>query len=161
MGWVIDVPGGYEFEGYVQVLDGEGRVIADGMSDQAISERCDRDGAFWRAADSSGWVSPMTHRIPERVTEGKVDPPEWFAEQVLRPEWEQHVYATDPLVHVRMMTGLIAHHEQQLADLNADLARAVAAARRDLRASWAQIGDAAGVSKQAAWERWREHTGNE
>lgn len=155
MGWIIDVEGGHEYEGYSQTLDKDGRVLKDGMSDIPISELCKREAVSWRAADANGWVSPVPHRIPDGVID-RVCPPEQFEEQVLRPEWEQYVYATDPLVHVRMMTRMIAYHEQELADLNAELGRAVAAARRDQRASWAQVGDAAGVSKQAAWERWRE-----
>lgn len=155
MGWIIDVDGGYEYEGYSQCLDKDGRVLKDATSDVPISELCEREGVFWRAADSNGWVSPVLHRIPDGVTD-RIWPPEWFEERYLRPEWEQYVYAVDPLVHVRMMARMIDYHEQQLAELNAELGRAVVAARRDQRASWAQVGEAAGVSKQAAWERWRE-----
>src|SRR5690625_3414564 len=67
------------------------------------------------------------------------------AEPLLVREWTEHVHQALPELEV---------HEV-LADPAAD---PVAAAVRNARsggASWARIGAAAGISRQAAWERWR------
>ncbi|GGC58528.1 hypothetical protein IEU95_06810 [Hoyosella rhizosphaerae] len=154
MGWVINVPGARGYEGYAQVLDTDGKVVKDRKSDQAVAERCEREGVFWRAADVAGWVSPTLHRIPEGFT-GKVDPDERFMDDVLRPEWEQFVYDTVPLVHIRVLLDRIAHHKQRITKLDDELAAAVRHAMRN-GSHWATIGEETGLGKQAARERWTQ-----
>ena len=157
MGWIIDEDhGARDHEGWTQVLDTTGNVVKDATLDEETAERCRRDGAYWRATDTDGWTSPVRHPIPPGW-ERKTDPPP-HVEDRLRDEWEQHVYAHHPLARVAALTRRSDHLAGLLRELADELGTAVRHARAQ-GASWTDVGGAAGTTKQAAWERWKERGG--
>lgn len=103
------------------------------------------DTAGWQAECACGWQGPVRGESPddrEAPTEG--DAPR-VLRQVLRREWAAHVGAS--------VTAPVGRAAGEVARAQGRLDTAVRAARAS-GASWAQIGDAAGMTKQSAHERW-------
>ncbi|TLP66536.1 hypothetical protein [Microbispora triticiradicis] len=105
---------------------------------------CGWRGPLWERADSPGEHDFATRRIwssdqyaPEDVADA------------IREEWRAHL-EPETLTEVRRQA-------QEAAAAQDRLARAVRAARADGR-SWAEIGAAAGITRQSAHERWTRTT---
>ena len=124
-------------------------VLADG-SDTGATPLRDNDAVIgWRAGCDCGWrgrqfypraewPSP-TGAVPAAV-EG------WEGVTATCGEWVRHVQQAVPELSIYELA-------RQLADTRAKLTEAVTVARR-AGLSWAQIGDAAGISADHAARRW-------
>ena len=145
MVWVpgTDYPPAQQHIGYpVSVLD-------DGTDTGATPLRDNAAVIGWRAGCDCGWRGRQfypraewpsaTGAVPAAV-EG------WDGVTATCGEWVRHVQQAVPELSIYEL----ARH---LADTRAKLTEAVAAARR-AGLSWAQIGDAAGISADHAARRW-------
>jgi hypothetical protein len=153
MGWWIDgVP---EHEGYAAQ-----RVSADAVAVAAASPEVGPDGALytstrstathplvtgWRAACDCGWWSEQLHA--RRAGDDYDAPPE--VEDACLAEWRSHVA---PMVAIRDVEVAAETAREATAALTAAVHHA-----HVLGLSWADIGRAAGISRQAARERWGVH----
>ncbi len=112
-----------------------------------------RDGAGaigWRGMCACGWQGPL-HRAaaaPDR----RADPPEETEEQI-RADWLAHIGQARNLEQIRTEAWAVSAAQARLTD-------AVRAARAAGH-SWTEIGQAAGITRQAAHERWAHLTGTE
>ncbi len=124
-------------------------VLADGTATGATPLPGDEAVVGWRAGCDCGWrgrqfypraewPSP-TGAVPAAV-EG------WEDATATCGEWVRHVQQAIPELPVYELA-------RQLTDIQATLTEAVSVARR-AGLSWAQIGDAAGVSADHAARRW-------
>jgi len=117
-----------------------------------------RTAIGWRGVCTCGWRGPLWERVtdpPEHdLAARKVfdpDPSVWgdapagFLEDAIHREWLRHL-PSPSLAEVRA-----AAEDVHKADYRLD--EAVARARADGH-SWAEIGDAAGITRQSAHERW-------
>jgi hypothetical protein len=116
-----------------------------------------RTAIGWRGVCECGWRGPLWDRVTDHMEPGlsehKVfDPaPSRFAdvpaaiEEQIYQEWRGHL-PPPPLPDVRAAAEDVRKAEARLND-------AVARARAD-GSSWADIGDAAGITRQSAHERW-------
>lgn len=109
---------------------------------------------------SSTWIGPRFERVAtaavEDVTRGRIYSPAGDAGYVDdREDVEQFVIAKWRAEHLAPLEALTEVNRLQrvIADATADLAQAVVLARATGR-SWEDIGRAAGISRQAAHERW-------
>lgn len=103
------------------------------------------DLAGWQAECACGWQGLVRGEGPEAgepATEGAVP---LVVQRVLRREWAAHVGAS--------VTATVRRAADEVARAQERLDAAVRGARTS-GASWAQIGDAAGITKQSAHERW-------
>lgn len=113
------------------------------------------DLAGWQAACACGWTGPSWARditIPDRHdgvdAEDARLPDGRTVDQAAREAWHVHI---DPLEVV----GRVARAADELATARQNLDLAVLEARlQDPPASWGAIGRAAGMSRQAARDRW-------
>jgi hypothetical protein len=104
-----------------------------------------RDLARWQVECACGWLGP--------VRDGSQDPGEpaiggdapRVLRRRLRREWAAHVGAS-ATAQVRRAADEVARAQERL--------EAAVRQARASGASWAQIGDAAGIAKQSAHERW-------
>lgn len=139
-GWLVDGDGAFG-------PDGEQRVVPYSASDG------------WTARCACGWVGPSIDRAVTRPGEYGDDPDDAYlpdgrsVEEVLCEAWET--------THMAPAGGLAVI---RAAAVEANRARArLDAAVREARASsrppsWAEIGKAAGISRQSAHERWGRET---
>ncbi len=179
MGWIIEEEGLYEaHEGHVAYIAPDGRhaeattraglLIRRAEADRA-ARRARRAGRSphdselydlvpwaeldgWQAACSCGWSGSRWDRA-EMLGEG-LDPEEAqlpdgrFVFDAAEADWLAHI---NPL----RARGRVAAAAQALAAARRDLDLAVDQARRlDPPPSWAEIGRATGMTRQAARERW-------
>ena len=114
------------------------------------------DVVAWQAACACGWLGRRWERAATIAGEcSSLDAADAFlpdgstVEDAARVDWESH---TDPRERLARVKSAAAELEQARRRLE----EAVIAARFDGRqpASWSDIGTAAGMSKQAAHERW-------
>ena len=106
--------------------------------DQAPANPADHAGALGlRVACTCTWSHPGIER---RTDAGVVDTDE------LRTTWDEHLWASAAVTQLQRQTTLV-----EQAELARD--RNVAVARL-LGASWADIGNAAGMRRQSAYQRW-------
>lgn len=105
-----------------------------------------------------GWAGRQLDR-PRTITgeSGGRDPEDTFltpdlsVEFVARNQWDMHVLAVE-----HHLTAAVRAAAQQAEAAQQALEAAVAAARAATpRATWAQIGQATGMSRQSAHERWK------
>lgn len=110
----------------------------------------DVDGHFTghhRAACDCGWRGPVVD-LPGRADEGML-PDE--VEHGLMEAWDRHV---DGEIEVLRSLGPVERWSAQARHATAQLERAITGARLAGH-SWEAIGRRLGVSRQAAWERYR------
>jgi len=111
----------------------------------------------WRGTCSCGWTAPLWRRVPSvadadlarrlvHADPGLYGDVPMDVEECIRGEWEAH------LPHETLAEVSAAAEAARQA--NGRLNDAVASARA-ARQTWAAIGDAAGMTKQSANERWR------
>jgi hypothetical protein len=135
----------------------EGVRVTRAIGDEA--ELIDgRTAIGWRGVCTCGWRGPLWERVTDPLEHDlaarKVfdpDPSEWadipagFLEDTIHHEWLRHLPPAS-LAEVRA-----AAEDVHKADYRLD--EAVARARAD-GCSWADVGDAAGITRQSAHERW-------
>lgn len=129
MGWVHNTgyAPAYGHEGWAEtVADPDGAGLAGWRTACSCG---------WRAAEPWWWSQYPTLNLAEGSA----------GEAMVRAEWLTHVY--------RVLPELELH--DLLSDPAADPVAAAVRAARAGGASWADIGAAAGTSRQAAHERWR------
>ena len=151
-------------DGRVSTGEGAGgisvRAPADAISPASAGQAevvNGRDAIGWRGICSCGWLGPVHRRVPARqdadparhlvywaVPDIWADPPPG-TEDAIRVEWQAHLPA-ESLGDVKAAAAAARKADDALDD-------AVRRARQDGQ-SWAAIGDAAGLTRQAAWERW-------
>lgn len=116
----------------------------------------------WRAACTCGWVGPLWSRVLSADLEDRprrqffvplgdfADAPEAL-EDAIGDQWRDHATPV-------MAAAAVEAAARAYAAAGKDLTRAVAAARAH-DVPWSEIGRAAGMSKQAAHERWGTNLG--
>lgn len=147
----------------VRPLDARGRVdhdaaeeIVDGRTSLGWRAQCDCGwhGELWRRVDDPADHDPAARQVadpPRSITRTDgttIDPRIWGSppedlEERTRAEWRAHL---EP-------DSIGAVGRTAVADAQRALDRAVADARADGR-SWTEIGQAAGMTRQSAHERW-------
>ncbi len=147
MGWIHDTgyPPAYEHEGYVAAVLTDDTTVRDPAPEVRGEDSENVRG--WRPACSCGWQTDTTEfRGTETAPDGETQERAWA-------DWQLHLRRAVPEI---VLHDLVAEH--------GDAAQRIDAAVRGLRApvdggrrpiSWERIGAAAGITKQAAWERWR------
>ncbi|MEU8197046.1 hypothetical protein AB0C10_24990 [Microbispora amethystogenes] len=128
------------YKGDPEVIEGRQAIGWRGMCD------CGWRGPLWKRADSPEQHDPAARLIWSDNHYG--DAPEDVA-RAMRDEWKAHL-EPDALTDVRRQAREASAAQDRLA-------RAVRAARADGR-SWAEIGAAAGITRQSAHERWARIT---
>lgn len=144
MGWTHDT-------GYRPAYDHEGypaSVLDDGTDTSTWTRAIGERVTGWRAACECGWRGQFYPRAewptPTGVAPEAVDGFETGGGTYA--EWSAHLAAALP--------ELVVHDAaRRLAAARDELERAVDTARA-AGTSWSTIGDAAGMSRQAAHERW-------
>lgn len=138
-------------------------VRADGGIDYAAPTAIvdGRTAIGWRAWCECGWRGPLWQRVAtaadhdfagRRIYDGEfVDARIWGdapqdVEEAIWAEWREHVRPLGALEAVRAQAAEVAAAQARLTE-------AVRAARKD-GCSWADIGTAAGITRQSAHERW-------
>lgn len=147
------IGGGYTGDRVLVHHDGQGRPLGDRWE-----ERPDSEVVGWVAACECGWrgepwqrVAPGAQNLDRRLAYS----PDAFApdrvEEAAHDEW---------LKHVAPERGLAAIREAAVRRAQADreLEEAVRSAQ-SAGASWAKIGEALGISRQSAHERFARVTG--
>lgn len=168
MGWITDHG---EHEGWVGALFADGTVGGTWSAD-GIRVSYTADGRFiddvdeWRPQSAVvGWVgmcdcparwrgTPWTrvHNAADedlsarRAYSEDADQPKAVEEDVYT-DWRRHI---EPDMALQEIADLV----EQRNTLDEKIARKVAAARRG-QVSWAAIGQAAGMTRQSAHERWK------
>ncbi|MEU8347859.1 hypothetical protein AB0C74_39695 [Spirillospora sp. NPDC048832] len=142
----------------------DGRTVHDGPD--TFRDGWTADG--WRGHCTCGWRGQMWERVSDpaehdvtarRIYDGDpvlidgkpVDVQRWGTapaevEEAVYAEWDAHVRPLGALDVVRAEANAVAEAQIRLAD-------AVQAARAE-GSSWAEIGRAAGMTRQSAHERW-------
>lgn len=155
------ISGGYSNAGY--------RIMyaADGTDVYAREEnRPDTASVGWIGVCTCGWRSTPWTRVSDRAQEdlaarrafgdylyeGQVmfDQNRAEVEQVIHAAWKRHIEPERLLTEIAELTGRRREIDQRLATT-------VAQARK-ANTPWEDIGRAAGITRQSAWERWRDHT---
>jgi hypothetical protein len=128
------------------LADDLGRGVLDGRT--AIGWRglcgCGWRGPLWRKVADTGQHDLAAYRVYDPAPSVYGDAPAGI-EDAIYQEWLGHLPAP-ALIDVRAAAEDVRKAETRLDD-------AVARARAD-GSSWADIGDAAGITRQSAHERW-------
>ena len=127
-----DVAAGWEVRRYPGSADVEVVVPWD----QVVS---------WRVSCVCGWAGGELPAVTE-AKYGTRECPGQLEDEVFFPQWQAHVAPLVALLELERLVG-------QLHEVEAHIDVAVRAARGG-GASWAQVGRAAGLSKQGAQQRW-------
>jgi hypothetical protein len=168
MGWIRD--GAYDHEGWVANVLTDGRVASGSTGggvivheltdDDVIAEReirryPDSDHldivipwdqvATWRVTCQCGWTGDERPAITD-ATYTHRDCPEEIEDRIFVPEWDAHVAPFVALYDLDALTDQLRDIERRIID-TVQLARAGGA-------SWAEVGRAAGLSRQGAQQRW-------
>jgi hypothetical protein len=112
--------------------EGEPGIIADAST-----------ATGWQARCECGWAGPLHPAAPGQATT-YADPPGELGETIWQ-DWKAHL-PSPALAEISALTA-------QIAELTGRLAVKVAQARA-AGETWAAIGDAAGMTRQSAHERW-------
>ena len=164
-------------EAWVAAFFGDGAIsVGSGPQGLAVSASAGGEVDEWRPAEnaigwigacSCGWRSTPWVRVTDATEqdlaehrafgdilyEGQMvfDECPREVEQAVHVEWKRHI---EPDV----LLGEIAELTARRREVDELLAATVAQARR-LRVAWEDIGRAAGgITRQSAWERWRDNT---
>lgn len=150
MGWVHDGLEGHEGDVVNVLLDG--RIV--GTEDVTFSSDLAADNpagavtwgqvACWRGICSCGWSGIEISAVSD--DHGVRRCPEHVEDQVFATDWSGHIA---PLVAVADLKSL----RNQVAELQARI-DVTARTARDRGATWTQIGDALGLTKQGAQQRF-------
>ncbi|NHW48608.1 hypothetical protein HAV21_17180 [Paenarthrobacter sp. MSM-2-10-13] len=172
MGWTSN---DYNHEGWVAFVAPDGRLSGSstgaGVLFHGITGEYPHAGEFnpdeeivpndlimsWRGACTCGWQGELWQRVPtaadadlatrkEYVPSGEFADVSGEVEEAVREEWLVHIAPSEAILGVEA-----AAKEHRQAGLRLD--KTVAAAKA-AGASWTDIGRAAGISRQAAHERW-------
>lgn len=173
MGWIRD--GAHDHEGWVANVLADGRVsgsssgggviVHELLADDLAAERevrrypnPDHPGsthvevvvpwdqvATWRLSCQCGWTG-LEQPAATETQYGTRDCPEEIADRVFAPAWDAHVAPFVALADLEQILDQARDLEQRAGE-KVELARAGGA-------SWAQVGRAAGLSKQGAQQRW-------
>lgn len=141
MSWIpdTDFEAAYEHEGFVASVADDGKRLPNVNSDTAPLVR------GWRAECVCGWRSEKHYPISDYPGEDGLAEPAGV-DDACRELWRAHLRAAVPALAVHDAATAL---ERAKADLdNAVIDARVAGA------SWDRIGQAAGVSRQSAHERW-------
>lgn len=172
MGWIRD--GAYDHEGWVANVLADGRVsgsttaggvivhelIAEDIAAEREVRRYPNSShvdvvigwdqvATWRLTCQCGWTG-LEQPAATETKYGTRDCPEELADRVFAPAWDAHVAPFAALSDLEQLVDQLRDVETRIAD-TVRLARTGAA-------SWAQVGRAAGLSKQGAQQRWSHLT---
>lgn len=138
---------------------------ADGAEAWELDEwRPDDAVVGWIGACTCGWRGQPWTRVADRAEEdlaarrafgdyvtedGRVlfDADRDVVADAVHAEWKQHIYP-------ELLLAEVAALAQEHAEAGRRLAEAVGRARA-VELSWSDIGTAAGITRQSAWERWR------
>ena len=175
MGWTSN---DYNHEGWVAAISPDGRLssgsTAGGMLFHGITGRYKVAGDFvapdqeivpddvimnWRGACTCGWRGELWQRVPsaadadlaarkEYVPGGEAAFVSGEVEDAVQEEWLVHIAPSEAILGVE---AAAKEHRQAGHRLDKTVTAANAAG-----ASWADIGRAAGISRQAAHERWAD-----
>lgn len=172
MGWITDDG---DHEGWAAAEFPDGRVStgassaagvlirtpedAISMASIASAETADgRTAIGWRGMCTCGWRGPLWRRVPTEDAAALARRLVYWAEpdiwaeppgalpEAIRDEWNAHL-PSPALVGVKAAAAAARQAD-------GDLDEAVRRARLD-GATWAAIGDAAGMTRQSANERWK------
>ncbi|HYZ55795.1 MAG TPA: hypothetical protein VE733_20170 [Streptosporangiaceae bacterium] len=125
---------------------GAGRGVLDGRT--AIGWRsvcgCGWRGPLWQRVSDPSQHNPAAHRIYDPAPSAWGDAPDGVEHAIFR-EWRGHL-PPESLADVRAAAEAVREAQARLDE-------AVKRARAD-GSSWAGIGDAAGITRQSAHERW-------
>lgn len=124
-------------------------VLADGTDTGATPLPAHEAVIGWRAGCDCGWRGGQFYPRAEWPSDTGAVPAAvegWEGVTATCGEWARHVQQVVPELSIHELS-------RQLGDIRAALTDAVSAARR-AGLSWAQIGDAAGVSPDHAARRW-------
>lgn len=170
MGWIRD--GAYGHEGWVANVLADGRVTGSSTdsgvivneltADDIVAEREVRrypgtdhvdvvipwdQVMTWRGTCACGWTGPHLPAYDD-TTCGTRACPDAVQEHDFYPAWSAHVAPYVALFELDGMTDQLHNLEQQIAE-KVQLARTAGA-------SWTQIGQATGLTKQGAQQRWSQ-----
>lgn len=142
MGWVHDTgyTPAYEHEGYaVAILDGGGEAIGPSSVEA-------RRVQGWRAGCECGWRGGGYFDRAEWPSKDG-----WASEDLedgpLVAEWSEHL--------ARALPELAVHDAAQESGVASQRLEHAVVAAKAAGVSWARIGDAAGMTRQSAHERWQ------
>lgn len=136
--------------GEVVLLADGGRIAASHISGWRAGCSCGWRGSLWRRARRPETVRPGTGRW---IYSDGVDPDD-AALTGLHRDWLEHAQGADAAAAALTAIGAAtAAHTRARAELDAAVARA-----RATGASWDTIAQAAGITRQAAHQRWAHHT---
>ena len=174
MGWTSN---DHQHEGWVAAIAPDGRLSASstagGMLVHGITGQYQAAGEFapdeeivpddlimsWRGACTCGWQGELWHRVTtpseadhaahrEYVPMGEAAYVSVQVESAVQDEWHIHIAPSEAILGVE---AAAKEHRQAGHRLDKTVAAAKAAG-----ASWTDIGRAAGISRQAAHERWAD-----
>ncbi|MCO6011555.1 hypothetical protein NE236_42050 [Actinoallomurus purpureus] len=131
--------GRFHTAGDAGVLDGRQAIGWRGVCE------CGWRGSLWQRVDDPAAHDPAEYRIYDPDPSRHGDAPQEVEDAVWR-EWKDQDLEPETIADVRRAAD-------DVRAAQARLDAAVRAARRDGR-SWADIGTAAGISRQSAHERW-------
>ncbi|MGI8677318.1 MAG: hypothetical protein ACR2LX_01240 [Jatrophihabitans sp.] len=168
MGWIRD--GAYDHEGWVADVLADGRVAGGSTAGGVIVHELTGDDvvagykvrryegsgyldvvvpwdqvATWRVTCQCGWTGSERPAVTE-TKYGTRNCPEELEDAWAAPEWDAHVAPFAALTDLEQLADQSRDIEQRISD-TVRLARAGGA-------SWAQVGRAAGLSKQGAQQHW-------
>lgn len=145
MSWIHDT-------GYGPALDHEGGVadvLEAGTDPSTPPDQIGPRVVGWRPACECGWRGAQFHLRSEWPdTEYALAPEE--VEAQCMAAWERHLRVAMPVLAIHDLS-------QQLAQAQDELVHAVCAARA-AGVTWTVIGEAAGIDRRSAHERWSELT---
>lgn len=148
MGWLGPVVNGVEHEGYVVPFFPDGEEGAGSYSSRGIQVgeydedrwRPDADVAGHRAGCACGWRGRDWTDWPGVAFLESDD------EDALMVEWRAHIR---PSMALERAAEVVDTWRKAAAELDESIRDA-----RTAGATWAEVGRAVGMSRQAAWERW-------
>ena len=127
-----------------------GREVVDGRA--AIGWRglceCGWRGPLWAKVTAPDDEDRAAHKVYDPEPSEYADAPRWL-EEAIHQEWRGHL-PPQSLTDVRAAAEAVSRAQAELND-------AVRRARGD-GSSWAAIGEAAGITRQSAYERWADST---
>ncbi len=168
MGWIRD--GAYDHEGWVANVLADGRVASSSTGggvivheltgDDVVAEREVRrypnsdyidvvipwdQVVTWRVTCQCGWTGAERPAVTDAKYNSR-DCPEEIEDRFFAPAWDAHVAPYVALYDLDELTDQLRDLEERIVD-KVQLARAGGA-------SWAEVGRAAGLSRQGAQQRW-------